>query len=210
MKSVPSQFTRFCVEKSWNQNLCLWRKNDKYQVCLKHSTTYLIYRPFEQEIWETVQRHRYWRPGWHLQEDRMPEALPLYEVLDWRRSTPDILSIEELLIRAEPSVQWHFCGNGDVDLPLDFSCSRIWRITFTFPWHLLYVIVGRYSCYQGGPSIFQKRQGDLISDKKSVLFVKLACHIQDPLPLAGVALELIRLRIEWKQNFCHFPSKGTI
>ena len=29
-KSVLSRNTRFCVEKSWNQKLCLWRKKDKY------------------------------------------------------------------------------------------------------------------------------------------------------------------------------------
>ena len=80
----------------------------------------------------------------------MFEALPLHEVQDRGRPTANFLQIQKLLVQPQLCVQRHFCGDGTAGLPLDFSCRRVRRIPQSFPRHLLHVLVGWGSHYQGG------------------------------------------------------------
>ena len=96
----------------------------------------------EQEIWGTLQQPNRRGFGWDLQENRLPQALPLYEVLGGRRQKTNSLQIRELLVRPRLGVQRHFCRDGAADLPLDIARRRIWRNSQSFSWRVVYVAVG--------------------------------------------------------------------
>ena len=101
-----------------------------------------------QEIRATLQQDSCGGLGWDLPKDWVPQTLQVLEVQNCWRQTSDSLQVRGLLVQPAHLVQRHFRRDGGVDLPLDFSCGGVRRLSWSFSRRLLHVLVGRSQCGQ--------------------------------------------------------------